>query len=58
MSIGLLGSFGPMLSALLISPISQICSLLPSLSLKTGHTLSDSSWVNAMHKELENFERN
>jgi hypothetical protein len=22
------------------------------------HTLSDSSWVNAMHKELENFERN
>jgi hypothetical protein len=23
-----------------------------------GHTLSDLSWVNAMHKELENFERN
>jgi hypothetical protein len=23
-----------------------------------GHTLSDSSWVNAMHGELENFERN
>jgi hypothetical protein len=23
-----------------------------------GHTLSDSSWVNAMHEELENFERN
>jgi hypothetical protein len=23
-----------------------------------GHALSDSSWVNAMHKELENFERN
>jgi hypothetical protein len=23
-----------------------------------GHTLSDSSWVNAMHQELENFERN
>jgi hypothetical protein len=23
-----------------------------------GHTLSDSSWVNAMHDELENFERN
>jgi hypothetical protein len=22
-----------------------------------GHTLSDSSWVNAMHEELENFER-
>jgi hypothetical protein len=22
------------------------------------HTLSDSSWVNAMHEELENFERN
>jgi hypothetical protein len=21
------------------------------------HTLSDSSWVNAMHDELENFER-
>jgi hypothetical protein len=23
-----------------------------------GHALSDSTWVNAMHKELENFERN
>jgi hypothetical protein len=23
-----------------------------------GHTFSDSSWVNAMHEELENFERN
>jgi hypothetical protein len=23
-----------------------------------GHTLSDSSWVNDMHEELENFERN
>jgi hypothetical protein len=23
-----------------------------------GHTLSDLSWVNVMHKELENFERN
>jgi GTP1/Obg family GTP-binding protein len=23
-----------------------------------GHVLSDSSWVNAMHEELENFERN
>jgi hypothetical protein len=23
-----------------------------------GHTLSDSSWVNVMHEELENFERN
>jgi hypothetical protein len=23
-----------------------------------GHTLSYSSWVNAMHEELENFERN
>jgi hypothetical protein len=23
-----------------------------------GHILSDSSWVNAMHEELENFERN
>jgi hypothetical protein len=23
-----------------------------------GHALSDSSWVNAMYKELENFERN
>jgi hypothetical protein len=23
-----------------------------------GHTLSNSSWVNAMHEELENFERN
>jgi hypothetical protein len=22
-----------------------------------GHALSDSSWVSAMHKELENFER-
>jgi hypothetical protein len=22
-----------------------------------GHTLSDSSWVNAIHEELENFER-
>jgi hypothetical protein len=23
-----------------------------------GHALFDSSWVNAMHEELENFERN
>ena len=23
-----------------------------------GHVLSDSSWVNAMHEELKNFERN
>jgi hypothetical protein len=23
-----------------------------------GHDLFDSSWVNAMHEELENFERN
>jgi hypothetical protein len=23
-----------------------------------GHTLSDLSWVNDMHEELENFERN
>jgi hypothetical protein len=23
-----------------------------------GHGLSNSSWVNAMHEELENFERN
>ena len=23
-----------------------------------GHALSDTSWVNAMHEELENFERN
>jgi hypothetical protein len=23
-----------------------------------GHTLSDSSWVNVMKEELENFERN
>jgi hypothetical protein len=23
-----------------------------------GHTLSDSSWVNVMHEELDNFERN
>ena len=23
-----------------------------------GHALSDSNWVNAMHEELENFERN
>jgi hypothetical protein len=23
-----------------------------------GHTLSDLSWVNAMHEELENFKRN
>jgi GTP1/Obg family GTP-binding protein len=23
-----------------------------------GHTLSDLSWVNALHEELENFERN
>jgi hypothetical protein len=23
-----------------------------------GHALSDLSWVNAMHQELENFERN
>jgi hypothetical protein len=23
-----------------------------------GHALSDSSWVNVMHEEVENFERN
>jgi hypothetical protein len=23
-----------------------------------GHVLSDHSWVNSMHEELENFERN
>jgi hypothetical protein len=23
-----------------------------------GHTLSDSNWVNVLHEELENFERN
>jgi hypothetical protein len=23
-----------------------------------GHTLSDHNWVNSMHEELENFERN
>jgi hypothetical protein len=23
-----------------------------------GHTLSDNNWVNSMHEELENFERN
>jgi hypothetical protein len=23
-----------------------------------GHALSNLTWVNAMHKELENFERN
>jgi hypothetical protein len=23
-----------------------------------GHTLSDSSWVNAIYEKLENFERN
>jgi hypothetical protein len=23
-----------------------------------GHALSDSSWVNTMHGEIENFERN
>ena len=23
-----------------------------------GHAISDSSWVNSMHEELENFERN
>jgi hypothetical protein len=27
-------------------------------SRDVGHTLSDSSWDNAMHEELENFERN
>jgi hypothetical protein len=27
-------------------------------SQDVGHALSDSSWVNAMHEELENFERN
>jgi hypothetical protein len=29
-----------------------------SESRDVGHTLSDSSWVNAMHEDLENFERN
>jgi hypothetical protein len=23
-----------------------------------GHALSDSSWVNTMHEEIENFKRN
>jgi hypothetical protein len=27
-------------------------------SQDVGHAISDSSWVNAMHEELENFERN
>jgi hypothetical protein len=27
-------------------------------SRDVGHALSDSSWVNVMHEELENFERN
>jgi hypothetical protein len=27
-------------------------------ALDVGHALSDSSWVNAMHEELKNFERN
>jgi hypothetical protein len=27
-------------------------------SRDVGHTFFDSSWVNAMHEELENFERN
>jgi hypothetical protein len=27
-------------------------------TLDVGHALSDSSWVNAMHEELVNFERN
>ena len=27
-------------------------------SKDVGHALSDSNWVNAMHEELENFERN
>jgi hypothetical protein len=27
-------------------------------SRDVGHAFSDSSWVNAMHEELENFERN
>jgi hypothetical protein len=26
--------------------------------LDVGHALSDSSWVNAIHEELQNFERN
>jgi hypothetical protein len=30
----------------------------PFVPLDVGHALSDSSWVNAMHVELENFERN
>jgi hypothetical protein len=29
-----------------------------SESRDVGHTLSDSSWVNAMHEDLDNFERN
>jgi hypothetical protein len=32
--------------------------LLLYLSLEILDTLSDSSWVNAMHEEFENFERN
>jgi hypothetical protein len=31
---------------------------LSMLETDIGHTLSNSSWVNVMHEELENFERN
>jgi hypothetical protein len=27
-------------------------------SQDVGHALSDSTWINAMHEELENFQRN
>jgi hypothetical protein len=42
-------------SSLMLFEYALCCTFEPR---DVGHTLSDSSWVNAMHEELENFERN
>jgi hypothetical protein len=41
-----------------LSCISNTFFVAPFEPRDVGHTLSDLSWVNAMHEELENFERN
>jgi hypothetical protein len=42
----------------LISPAFQILFIALFEPWDVGHVVSDSSWVNAMPEELENFERN
>jgi hypothetical protein len=50
------GLYGP--QGQLISPVSQTLFVTLFEPLDVRHTLSNSTWVNAMHEELENFERN